>query len=551
MEQLSIGRLAKAVRDEEMSLFARLASIEADALFVDHVRVFYGFPLFANKRAGVWYCKQADGTAYFKSTDGHVGSVSLSLTRINLHVVIAAAERGGVVIADSTRRGKRFPDSLRATVPVWAAAVNRVVGRLRRAAGREEGPWDDALHLPPWVPPSEADELSRRIDGWADALQGTRVDFSRAAEGLRKPLRCIWVAPDAGSDFSGRGPDPEALECTPVVCVSASRVLGDSRARMASSYQYPSPPISRPTQYPLLQVTPEGYGFTYVQGAGDDEENWSLGLTAPLFWRRRNELLSDGPAGCEERTAQVLTREAAEPSWSGAAHPPAGPSASASAASRLCAIGSTGLVLAPAAAAAALASDPPALSSFAGVVNLGAFPHPLYPHTPHPDPGPEEGVGTPPGSLPALSGDQIYLPLPHDDKKDRHSLENALPALIDFAWRRLARGGRLILFSPDEGAAVCSAAALLLACFDFEYSPLPYGGLESLYARIPIPGGKAEVRRRLVHVSSFLPEANPPKALALQVNRFFLTPRELAKTCHALPALEPAPAPSAVPNINE
>lgn len=36
----------------------------------------------------------------------------------------------------------------------------------------------------------------------------------------------------------------------------------------------------------------ESSGGSYIQGAADDSESWALGLTAPLFWKHKNELLA-------------------------------------------------------------------------------------------------------------------------------------------------------------------------------------------------------------------------------------------------------------------
>ncbi len=62
--------------------------------------------MFANLRNGLWYAPRFDGTGYFKSTDGHVFKWEFSLPRLNLQVAAAAAAAGGVLLVDSTRKGK-------------------------------------------------------------------------------------------------------------------------------------------------------------------------------------------------------------------------------------------------------------------------------------------------------------------------------------------------------------------------------------------------------------------------------------------------------------
>lgn len=113
--QQSIYRVARELKREQHTLFNCLASIQADAAFVQELRVLYPeLPCLANLRAGSWYMPSPDGTCYFKSTDGHQGNCNFSVTRLNWHVAELAAQRGGVLVVDATRKGKRFPVCLRA-----------------------------------------------------------------------------------------------------------------------------------------------------------------------------------------------------------------------------------------------------------------------------------------------------------------------------------------------------------------------------------------------------------------------------------------------------
>lgn len=70
-------------------------------------------PLVANLRCGLWYTTNPSSTptCYFKSTDGHQNTLNFSTTRLNWHIAELAAKRGGVLIVDATRKGKRFPVS--------------------------------------------------------------------------------------------------------------------------------------------------------------------------------------------------------------------------------------------------------------------------------------------------------------------------------------------------------------------------------------------------------------------------------------------------------
>ena len=49
----------------------------------------------------------------------------------------------------------------------------------------------------------------------------------------------------------------------------------------------------------------EALSFDYVPGAGDDEESWARGLTAPLLWTHSRALLGAGPAGITALAAEL------------------------------------------------------------------------------------------------------------------------------------------------------------------------------------------------------------------------------------------------------
>ena len=133
-EHLSITRpgVFSVTRELKKQLGAdrisHLRSIELDSRFVLTVHEGRAKPqLFANFRCGLWYVPPAvrAGCCYFKSTDGHANHWGFSLSRLNLQAALAAAGGGSVMIVDSTRSGKRFPDALTKTVPIWCCVLNR------------------------------------------------------------------------------------------------------------------------------------------------------------------------------------------------------------------------------------------------------------------------------------------------------------------------------------------------------------------------------------------------------------------------------------------
>lgn len=240
------------------------------------------FPVFANLRCGAWYVPPAAraGTCYFKSTDGHTGNWDFSIKRLNWHLLGPAAEKGGVVLVDSTRRGKDWPDALSKTVPIWCLVLNRAAALLRG----EEGPVEDCL--PPWLPGSEREQILRRVPGWARACLGVLSASMRKSlmqalgeRTLRPAWRSAW---DQGGDSVVAG--TRSAACIVVVCVCASSAATAAAAR-------------------------EHHSWTYIQGAGDDDENWSQGLSPEVFWSRADELRAAArrdPADCEELVNELV-----------------------------------------------------------------------------------------------------------------------------------------------------------------------------------------------------------------------------------------------------
>jgi tRNA A64-2'-O-ribosylphosphate transferase len=145
------------------------------------------------------YTPRPDAEAYFKSTDGHCGHWHFSTCRLNWHVALLAAERGGCMLVDATRRGKTFPDALTKTVPMWCAVLNRAVAAHRQRAPAPPpaggaGCWDAELHLPPWASPNEAAGIAARLPGWVADLEAVGADIGGLSRALAKPLRPLWLS---------------------------------------------------------------------------------------------------------------------------------------------------------------------------------------------------------------------------------------------------------------------------------------------------------------------------------------------------------------------
>ena len=208
----SVNQVLRALKRKEVGLYNCICSVLSDVAFVKEIHLLYNsLPLVANLRCGLWYAPKHDSTCYFKSTDGHYGNWGFSCTRLNLHIARLAANKGGCVIVDATRRGKSFPvsrpfapitlvndwqssrlernddvqDAFTKTVPIWCAVLNRAVreitDQLRLASHSDDkqhcsdsvsetAGWDCDVHVPPWVSDNEANHISNGLDDWTKEL---------------------------------------------------------------------------------------------------------------------------------------------------------------------------------------------------------------------------------------------------------------------------------------------------------------------------------------------------------------------------------------------
>ncbi|KAF2630414.1 hypothetical protein BU25DRAFT_438211 [Macroventuria anomochaeta] len=265
-----------SLKRSALSVTNRLTSITKDSEFVTNVAASYGLPLVANERCGSWYIPLdlKASSVYFKSTDGHMGEWAFSLRRLNLQLLDVVSQHGGCVIVDSTRRGKSMPDALSKTVPFWCCVINRAVfGAEKRG--------DEALNLctpPTAVSESENSQMERRVNGFVQQfLDICKPDIPSLRSKLQKPLRPLWVTqtstlPHAIPDF----PDFHPV----VLCTASRRVRGAEAS--------------------------EG---GYVQGAADDHEAWSHGLTPPLFWSNKDELLRTNEEDLPNNIAELVSQE--------------------------------------------------------------------------------------------------------------------------------------------------------------------------------------------------------------------------------------------------
>ncbi|KAJ1554987.1 hypothetical protein HK096_010654, partial [Nowakowskiella sp. JEL0078] len=303
------------IRKEDRSLFNRIHSISRDVEFVTEVSShFSALP--------VWLMSHKE-SVYFKSTDGHFGAWDFNLRRLNWNLVKILSNNKGCIIVDSTRHGKRMPDSLSKTIPIWCCVLNTAIKAKKEAILEKDmievknmpdiqpPPWDCELHiLPSLVSKTEKMQIESKIPLFVEKFRNTLPDYDKQlSDLLPKPLRPIWVTPDSrmfltrtlwlsansyDSEIDGNlhylSPqqtefwDYESLDFIPVLCVCSSMAVPDGRIR--------------------------SNGFVYIQGSADDHELWAKGLTPDLFWQNRESILNTLDSKSCENIVESIVRNA-------------------------------------------------------------------------------------------------------------------------------------------------------------------------------------------------------------------------------------------------
>ncbi|TFK50845.1 initiator tRNA phosphoribosyl transferase [Heliocybe sulcata] len=466
------------LRKESLDMFNRLHSISEDVNFVEEVYQAYpDIPILPNLRCGAWYTDPkiaAKEPGYFKSTDGHYGNWSFNLRRPNLHLLPLAVSCHGMIIVDSTRAGKRMPDALSKTVPIWCAVINRAVLRLREEE-LDGKPWDTRLYTPPVaVSAQEHRQIEERLDEWARSL----AESSYILPCLPQPLRPLWITP-ATSVFPPLPPKDERSFIS-IVCVSASKQIASGMERRQG-------------------------GFAYVQGSGDDHELWGKGLTPEIFWENRETLLessrSEIPSMVEKLVEGNRQRAARHANAKWTALPT--PIARVAGVLLLCKTADLPDTLPE--------SLPP--DSGGGRVAYVIVHH-------------KGNVKTAisPGDVDENAVDAysnvLRLSTPEGKKGQMHFLEVILPQSMSFVCSQFANERR-ICFVCDDGRDVSVGIALAALQKFFDDS----GRLTLSEEGNPvIRADKETIRTRLQWIITSYPLANPSRTTLKRVNEFLLTP---------------------------
>ncbi|PVH81603.1 initiator tRNA phosphoribosyl transferase [Cadophora sp. DSE1049] len=438
----TLGELKRST----LSIRNRLESILHDASFAQEVAKAYGRPLIANERCGSWYIdpETKGGSAYFKSTDGHTGVWKFSSRRLNLHLLEIIGRNDGCIIIDSTRRGKRMPDALSKTIPIWCSVLNRVL------FPNETQPHN--LYTPPQVvSKSEHAQMTALLPSFAEALRSLKTSHEELRSHITKPLRPMWVTPESNVE-----PTCSIFDnFHPVICCTVSR------------------------RVPGGELSEGGY----IQGAGDDTENWARSLTPPVFWKNKETLLATAEYDMPE-LIELLVEEAKNTGVGTQSIRPVKPT-------EILFVATTDSI------------DGNKAGQDARIINL----------------------------LPRITNQSSWQtsPLridvglgPH--KLGSRNLRTSLPFIIEFVEKALARSKSeethatsRIVVACESGKDLSIGAALAISCLFFDDE----GRLLEETSKAPRID-KNFIRSRLGWFSTSMPDANPNRATVQSVNSFLM-----------------------------
>lgn len=557
-ENPSIYKVCRTIKRMDQSLYNALRSIYHDSLFVAEIRRLWPeLPLIANLRCGLWYSSHFDATCYFKSTDGHAGNWSFNPTRLNIHVATLAVEKGGCIIVDATRRGKRFPDSMSKTIPIWTCVLNRAIQAFRRdklmtrsdelhvlscrscngedcqVQGKnsaDSGPelnsclrrkvlvdvstedWDCSLHLPLWVSESEKANIESRIDGWTKILEDIGTDFAFLARSLQKPLRPLWIS-QKSVVWLNEIPDLDSWNFTPIILVSASSA-SESTIRMSDNE----------------------FSWSYIPGAADDEESWARGLSPILFWKHSYNLINSGPAVCTRMVADIVEKDRVHRAQRGQDASqirvkPKKVSANINDILEECFVSEfqygidsgDGFSLVERNRKSDINGNHSSSQSHFNLYWIGTTKLAIGTSQYGQIGDISDQVGSiincdpAPGFIPCTSEDAyIHLPI-LSSKFDRCALQNTLPSAVAFARKKLVKGQTLLVCcSNGEDVSVCVCLAILMSLFDDK--GIFDNGRNFKNAKV----SKWDVKRRLVYICNFASNARPSRGNLRQVFNFLI-----------------------------
>jgi len=336
------------------------------------------------------------------------------------------------------------PDALSKTIPIWCSVLNRLLFS-------EQSEYHGLYTPPQIVSPSEHAQISALLPKFFESLQSLQISTTALKGYISKPLRPIWITPE--SQITQR--KEIFTDYHPIICCTVSRRVGGGEISEGS----------------------------YIQGAGDDTENWAHGLTPSIFWANGQILLSTPEKELPELIEMLVRRVAETGAGGGKAR---------------CVSPTAYIFITPL----------PAIT--AGKTGANTCTIALLPKVTD-----ESTWWTTPTRLDVGVGSH---------KLGSRNLRAALPMIIEFAGRMLGHtlpeqeceNDHHILVACETGTDISIGVALAILSLFFD------GEGNILKGKRNTNIGKTFIRRRLTWLSTSIPDANPSRATLQSVNAFLM-----------------------------
>jgi tRNA A64-2'-O-ribosylphosphate transferase len=166
-----------------------------------------------------------------------------------------------------------MPDALSKTIGIWIVVLNRLLFDQRPDSHELMTPGDV-------VSDSEHAQIEERLDRFVEEARRLDLNLDELREKVKKPMRPYWVTPATSLDSLSKAEEDDDF-ATVVLCTASSKPSTDVRN------------------------DPD-----YVQGAADDHEAWSCGLTAPVFWKNLETLLATAEDDLPAKIAELANHSA-------------------------------------------------------------------------------------------------------------------------------------------------------------------------------------------------------------------------------------------------
>jgi tRNA A64-2'-O-ribosylphosphate transferase len=336
-----------------------------------------------------------------------------------------------------------MPDALSKTLPIWCSVLNRFLFPNQSECHQ--------LYTPPQVvSDSERTQISALLPSFLASLKALNLPRDTFNAPVSKPLRPIWITPDSSLLETNKVYE----DFHPVICCTVSRRVLEG----------------------------EMSGGDYIQGAGDDTENWAHGLTPSIFWSNQEVLLSTPEYDLPEVIKSLLQG------------------------STVALLGESSNMRCLEPTSSLFITNLPAVET--KNMNTNAYVIALQPKVTQQSDWVRSKTRLDIGVGPYKLGSR--------------NLRLALPAVVDFAGNIFYEEGRPqrerhIIIACETGKDLSIAVALALLCLFFSDE-----GQLLTEKRVKSAIDKAFIRRRLGWISTSMPDANPNRASLQSVNSFLM-----------------------------